>query len=205
MLYFSVQCKVILKNEILPDISSNLINKDDPKAIPAIHLELPVYKDIIVNANVSEKTEKEPGKKTNATSTTNESPKICQNNSDNISENLINSDEIVPCKIPKVDNGTALILTPYIENGQIEEARQASRVNSEIFLGIESYSGFITVNKEYDSNMFFWYFPVLNKAVNETPWIVWLQGGPGASSMTGLFDEIGPFKVSPGGTLKSNF
>ncbi|CAH0726133.1 unnamed protein product, partial [Brenthis ino] len=200
----SVHCKVILKKDILPDISSNLINKVDPKAISALQLELPVYKDIIVNSNVSEKTEKEPRKRTNATSTINETPKICQNNSDNISENLINSDEIVPCEIPKVDNGTALILTPYIENGKIEEARLASRVNSDIFFGIESYSGFLTVNKEYDSNMFFWYFPVLNKAVNETPWIVWLQGGPGASSMTGLFDEIGPFKVSPGGTLKIN-
>lgn len=96
----------------------------------------------------------------------------------------------------KVDNGTALILTPFIKEGRINEARNACRVNPEVFLDFESYSGFLTVNETYNSNLFFWYFPVLNKPVNETPWIIWLQGGPGVSSLTGLFDEIGPFTVN---------
>ncbi|XP_072937061.1 venom serine carboxypeptidase-like [Epargyreus clarus] len=101
------------------------------------------------------------------------------------------------------DNGEALILTPLLEKGLIEEARNASRVDRSLFLGFESYSGFFTVNKTYNSNVFFWYFPVINKPVNETPWIIWLQGGPGASSLTGLFDEIGPFKGSAD-SLKPN-
>lgn len=100
--------------------------------------------------------------------------------------------------ISRVDNGTALILTPFLEQGRIEEARNASSVNPELFMGLKSYSGFLTVNKTFNSNMFFWYFPVEKKPVNETPWIIWLQGGPGASSLTGLFDEIGPFKSSHG-------
>lgn len=103
----------------------------------------------------------------------------------------------------KVDNGTALILTPYLKEGKAREAKRAARVDSKLFLGFKSYSGFLTVNETYNSNIFFWYFPVLNKPVNESPWIIWLQGGPGASSLTGLFDEIGPFTVV-NSTLKRN-
>lgn len=108
----------------------------------------------------------------------------------------IYSSRTQPCEPEvKVDNGTAFILTPYLKVGRTKEARKASRVDAKLFLGFTSYSGFFTVNETYNSNLFFWYFPVLNKPVNATPWIIWLQGGPGASSMTGLFDEIGPFTV----------
>lgn len=33
------------------------------------------------------------------------------------------------------------------------------------------------------------------------PIVLWLQGGPGGSSMFGLFNENGPFIVSANGTL----
>ncbi|XP_028155781.1 uncharacterized protein LOC114349567 [Ostrinia furnacalis] len=102
------------------------------------------------------------------------------------------------------DNGTALILTPYIEEGRIDDGRKAAEVDPGVFLGVKSYSGFLTVNKTYDSNTFFWYFPVPDKPVNETPWIVWLQGGPGVSSLTGLFSEIGPFTIKDQRYLKRN-
>ncbi|KAM3964763.1 venom serine carboxypeptidase [Aphomia sociella] len=94
----------------------------------------------------------------------------------------------------------ALILTPYIKKNQTEAARNLSTVDETKFLNVTSHSGFITVDESYNSNLFFWYFPVSDKKVNETPWIIWLQGGPGASSLAGLFDEIGPFKYD--GELK---
>ena len=53
-----------------------------------------------------------------------------------------------------------LILTPYIEDGNIEEARRLSAVSGGPFPeDIPSYSGFFTVNAQYDSNLFFWFFP----------------------------------------------
>jgi vitellogenic carboxypeptidase-like protein len=58
------------------------------------------------------------------------------------------------------DVGSQLILTPYIEAGNIEEARNLSAVSGGPFpQEIPSYSGFFTVNKQYDSNLFFWFFP----------------------------------------------
>ena len=57
-----------------------------------------------------------------------------------------------------------LYLTPYIESGNIEEGRRLAEVTGKLDgLGVgeqpESYSGFLTVDKNYDSNMFFWFVP----------------------------------------------
>nr|CAD7429809.1 unnamed protein product [Timema monikensis] len=100
------------------------------------------------------------------------------------------------------DPGEPLFLTPLIEAGNINEAKKASRVG--VLEGaehIESYSGYITVNKSFNSNLFFWFFPAESN-YNTAPVIVWLQGGPGASSLFGLFEENGPFYVSKKYVLK---
>ncbi|CAG9784174.1 unnamed protein product [Diatraea saccharalis] len=91
-------------------------------------------------------------------------------------------------------NQFPLILTPYIEKNNTDAARSASRVDPTKFLNVSSHSGFLTVDAGKNTNLFFWYFPVADKPLNATPWIVWLQGGPGASSLAGLFLEIGPFQ-----------
>lgn len=42
--------------------------------------------------------------------------------------------------------------------------------------------------------MFFWFFPS-EKSYDTAPVLLWLQGGPGATSLFGLFAENGPFQV----------
>ncbi|CAH2067361.1 unnamed protein product, partial [Iphiclides podalirius] len=96
----------------------------------------------------------------------------------------------------------ALILTPYIEANKTEAARNLSTVDPSLFLNVTSYSGFLTVDESHGSNLFFWYFPSNNTERNRRPWIIWLQGGPGASSLAGLFDEIGPFEYNKDMGLK---
>ena len=59
-----------------------------------------------------------------------------------------------------------------------------------------SYSGYLTVNASDNSNMFFWFFPAEVAVPEDAPVVLWLQGGPGATSMFGLFDEHGPFIVN---------
>nr|CAD7412712.1 unnamed protein product [Timema cristinae] len=73
-------------------------------------------------------------------------------------------------QIPAVgEPGQPLILTPLIEAGNIQQARNASRVGSmNQTLDLESYSGFFTVDKKYDSNMFFWYFPAESSQTYDT-------------------------------------
>ncbi|RWS21946.1 venom serine carboxypeptidase-like isoform X2, partial [Leptotrombidium deliense] len=90
--------------------------------------------------------------------------------------------------------GETLFLTPLIESGQIEKAKKLSKVSEKRFgCNTESYSGYFTVNKAYNSNLFFWFFKAKD---SKAPIILWLQGGPGASSMYGLFMENGPFEIT---------
>ncbi|RKP25865.1 Alpha/Beta hydrolase protein, partial [Syncephalis pseudoplumigaleata] len=48
---------------------------------------------------------------------------------------------------------------------------------------------------------FYWYFPAEEVPPSQAPLVVWLQGGPGSSSMVGLFYEHGPFIATDEGTL----
>lgn len=96
------------------------------------------------------------------------------------------------------DAGSPLMLTPYIERGAVAIARKLSRVEFTQKLGIRSHAGFLTVNKQYDSNHYIWYFPAVSKAAH-APLLLWLQGGPGGSSLFGLFTEIGPIVATEKG------
>ncbi|KAK9879924.1 hypothetical protein WA026_008428 [Henosepilachna vigintioctopunctata] len=92
------------------------------------------------------------------------------------------------------DNGSPLILTEYIVKGRIEEGVKAAEVNHPAFLNVTHYTGFFTVNETFNSNLFTWFFPSESDPLND-PVVVWLQGGPGSSSLFGLFGENGPFEM----------
>ena len=84
-----------------------------------------------------------------------------------------------------------LLLTPFILDGRIEEARNLAMVKP--FLeNVTSYSGYITVDEDHQSYMFFWFSP------KSTDWVtaalvVWLQGGFGDSIMYAVFAQNGPY------------
>uniref|UniRef100_A0A2A4JP90 Carboxypeptidase n=1 Tax=Heliothis virescens TaxID=7102 RepID=A0A2A4JP90_HELVI len=88
-----------------------------------------------------------------------------------------------------------LILTPYIENGETEKAKALSAVDPSLFAGVNSHAAYITVNRTANWHLFFWHFPAEGLPLEETPLVIWLQGGPGGSSMFGMFEEIGPLQV----------
>ncbi|KAI2807022.1 hypothetical protein BLOT_008984 [Blomia tropicalis] len=95
-----------------------------------------------------------------------------------------------------MDESSPLFVTPYIRSGKLLQARESSKVKNlqNGFITVESYSGYFTINKEYNSNTFFWFFPAMN-GKTDVPLILWLQGGPGASCSVGIFNQHGPFKV----------
>ncbi|GAB5568648.1 probable serine carboxypeptidase CPVL isoform X1 [Prionailurus iriomotensis] len=102
----------------------------------------------------------------------------------------------VRVSVPHKGNvGEPLFLTPYIEAGKLEEAKKQSLVPPFPGSNVKSYAGYITVNKTYNSNIFFWFFPAQVQPM-AAPVVLWLQGGPGGSSMFGLFVEHGPYIVT---------
>lgn len=113
-------------------------------------------------------------------------------------------------EFPEVDEetvGTELYLTPYIDSGDLETGRTMARVDSTLLQGmnedIESYSGFLTVDKPNRGNMFFWFFPAeINPET--APVVIWLQGGPGGSSMFGLLKLHGPIITTVDGNNNLN-
>jgi len=65
---------------------------------------------------------------------------------------------------------------------------------------LSSYAGYITVDEPTGSNLFFWLFEAQRVDPAAAPLLIWLNGGPGSSSMYGLFSEHGPFSVLPDGS-----
>ena len=63
-----------------------------------------------------------------------------------------------------------LFLTPYIEAGKLAEGRKLSEVHNlpgGASTAIKSYSGFLTVNKTHNANLFFWFFPAMVSGCSE--------------------------------------
>lgn len=87
-----------------------------------------------------------------------------------------------------------LFLTPYAYSGNYRVAQNLSAVKP--FVGdVRSYSGYLTVDQRYHSHLFFWFFQCERSDHLDRPVLLWLQGGPGASSLFGLFFENGPYKI----------
>jgi len=64
-------------------------------------------------------------------------------------------------------------------------------------------SGFITVNQEYGANLYYYFIQSQNNPATD-PVVLWLQGGPGCSSLFGAFVENGPQVVLDDGSFVSN-
>eukprot|EP00250_Pteridium_aquilinum_P026859 c33718_g1_i1 orf=96-1511(+) len=67
-------------------------------------------------------------------------------------------------------------------------------------VGFQQYSGYVTVNEQDGRALFYWLTEAAVDAPSK-PLILWLNGGPGCSSVAyGASEEIGPFRINKNGT-----
>ena len=71
-------------------------------------------------------------------------------------------------------------------------------------IGFRQFSGYLRADNKTKATDFFHYWLVESQnEPTKDPLLLWLNGGPGCSSLAGLFDELGPFQVNPdGATLR---
>eukprot|EP01018_Ginkgo_biloba_P026190 Gb_31896 [translate_table: standard] len=83
------------------------------------------------------------------------------------------------------------------------EAQEADRVHNlpgQPEVKFVHYSGYITVNESHGRALFYWFFEAESQP-SEKPLVLWLNGGPGCSSIGyGAAQELGPFLVKTNGT-----
>lgn len=71
-------------------------------------------------------------------------------------------------------------------------------------VNFSQYSGYIVVNDTHGRNMFYWFVESQSNPAQD-PLVLWLNGGPGCSSLGGFLSENGPFFVNTDGkTLRVN-
>ncbi|KAF5647061.1 SERINE-TYPE CARBOXYPEPTIDASE F PRECURSOR [Fusarium tjaetaba] len=59
----------------------------------------------------------------------------------------------------------------------------------------ESYAGLLPISQDpkEERKLYFWFFPSTNPKAKRDEVVIWLNGGPGCSSLSGLLTENGPF------------
>lgn len=67
-----------------------------------------------------------------------------------------------------------------------------------------SYSGYAPADSSGINKLFYWFFESRKAPTEKTPLVIWLNGGPGASSLAGLFLENGPFSINNNSVISPN-
>ncbi|KAL5543219.1 hypothetical protein UlMin_010929 [Ulmus minor] len=93
-------------------------------------------------------------------------------------------------------------LSPEIK--ALQEADKIKALPGQPPVNFRQYSGYVTVDESQGKALFYWFFEATHNPANE-PLLLWLNGGPGCSSVGfGEAQELGPFLVKEGPALKFN-
>ncbi|GAV72258.1 Peptidase_S10 domain-containing protein [Cephalotus follicularis] len=79
-----------------------------------------------------------------------------------------------------------------------QEADRVIRLPGQPYVAFKQYAGYVTVNKTHGRALFYWFFEATHEPEKQ-PVLLWLNGGPGCSSIGyGEAEELGPFLSQKG-------
>ncbi|KAI7745952.1 hypothetical protein M8C21_011758, partial [Ambrosia artemisiifolia] len=86
-----------------------------------------------------------------------------------------------------------------------KEIDKIDKLPGQPYVKFDQYGGYVTVS-ESAGRAFYYYFVEAEKSKESLPLLLWLNGGPGCSSLAyGAMQELGPFRIkSDGKTLHEN-
>ncbi|KAK2605724.1 hypothetical protein N8I77_008541 [Diaporthe amygdali] len=107
-------------------------------------------------------------------------------------------------QFPPTPDGVTFLKSKFDENITISY-KETKPGLCETTEGVKSYAGYIHLppgtlegvgqEQDYTINTFFWFFEAKNDPEN-APLSIWMNGGPGSSSMPGIFNENGPCYIN---------
>ena len=95
----------------------------------------------------------------------------------------------------------AVSLSACVVHGQSHPDQVTSLPGLKSTLEFQHFAGYLNVNATHNRNLFYWFTKATNSS---TDLVIWLNGGPGCSSVSGFFTENGPFVVNNDGNVKLN-
>lgn len=85
-----------------------------------------------------------------------------------------------------------------VEKGSPQEADRVIKLPGQPEVSFKHYAGYVTVNQTHGRALFYWFFEA-TKNPQTKPLVLWLNGGPGCSSVGyGEAEELGPFLTQKG-------
>uniref|UniRef100_A0A0E0LFY6 Carboxypeptidase n=1 Tax=Oryza punctata TaxID=4537 RepID=A0A0E0LFY6_ORYPU len=93
----------------------------------------------------------------------------------------------------------------YEEVFERQEADRVQRLPGQAAeLGFRQFAGYVTVNETHGRALFYWFFEAASDVATK-PLVLWLNGGPGCSSVGyGALEELGPLLVNKKESLTIN-